>query len=506
MLGPMRALAMLLAALAVARGAIDPATVAVVGSSRDPASAALARDYARSRGVPEANVVLLDAPPGAASLAWPEFASRLLNPLRGELVGRGLLAGRMGAAPDARGRLPFVAEGPQRLRWIVLCRGVPWLIRRDPGPDGKAPGPSPSSEAASVDSELALVALDDGEVAGPKPNPWFGKDPLAADGGGVVRTARLDGPTDAGVRRALAGARLAEARGLRGRAYVDLGGPYRDGDTWLGRVADLARELGFPTDTERTRAPLGRDARFDAPALYFGWYEAAPRGKLAEPDARLAPGAVAFHLHSFSAVALRDAASGWTGSLVEKGAALTFGNAAEPYLGLTVRPDLALAGLAQGLTAGEAAWAATPATSWMGVIVGDPFYRPFAKPLHEQLDPAAAPPDAWTPYPYLRAAEREQLDPEIREALLITGLQRAPSLAGLLAFARHRHAAGKPFAWPNRALPRLDAEDGGLLLEAAVFLKGAGKPAESAELAGRLRERFRQDPARLAALEAALGR
>ena len=198
MLGPMRALAMLLAALAVARGAIDPATVAVVGSSRDPASAALARDYARSRGVPEANVVLLDAPPGAASLAWPEFASRLLNPLRGELVGRGLLAGRMGAAPDARGRLPFVAEGPQRLRWIVLCRGVPWLIRRDPGPDGKAPGPSPSSEAASVDSELALVALDDGEVAGPKPNPWFGKDPLAADGGGVVRTARLDGPTDAG--------------------------------------------------------------------------------------------------------------------------------------------------------------------------------------------------------------------------------------------------------------------------------------------------------------------
>ncbi len=502
----MRALPLLLVAVALARGAIDPASVAVV-ASRDPESAALARDYARSRKIPDANVILLDLPAtAAAAVGWPDYSRLILNPLRRELRARGLLAGAAGKAPDARGRIPFVAEGPQRLRWIVLCRGVPWLIRRDPGPDGKVPGASPASEAASVDSELALVAQADGDPAGSRPNPWFGKDAEDDAARATVRTARLDGPTAADVRRALAGARLAETRGLRGRAYVDNGGPYREGDIWLGRVASLCRELGFPTDVEDTRAPLGADARFDAPALYFGWYEASPRGKLAEADARLAPGAVAFHLHSFSAVDLRDARKGWTGPLVAKGAALTFGNVAEPYLGLSIRPDTLLAGLARGMTAGEAAWAATPAVSWMGVVVGDPFYRPFATPLHEQLDPRRHPADALSGYPYLRAAGLEQADPNLREALLLSGLQRSASLAGLLDYARHRRSLGLPFEWPNRALPRLGEEDTGLLVEASVFLRQAGKPAESAELAERVRARFRSDPGRLRAAESALAR
>ena len=504
MMPAMRALAILLSALSVARAAIDPGTVAVVASARDPESVALARDYARSRGVPEANVILLEVPAAAAaSVDWAGYSRLILNPLRAELARRGLVTGAPGEVPDARGRLPLLADGDPKVRWIVLCRGLPWLIRRDPGPDGKARGPSADSESASVDSELALLAMPDGEVAGARPNPWFGKAEEDASTRRIIRTARLDGPTAAGVRRALDGARLAEERGLRGRAYVDTGGPYRDGDLWLGRVGTLARQLGFPTDIETTRAPIGADARFDAPALYFGWYEASPRGKLAEPEARLAPGAIALHLHSFSAVALRDT-RGWTGSLVEKGAALTFGNVAEPYLGLTVRPDLALAGLAKGLTAGEAAWSATPVVSWMGVVVGDPLYRPFELPLHEQLDPRRHPADALSGYPYIRAAELSGHDAEIREALLVSGLQRSASLANLLAYARDRKAAGKPFEWPNRALPRLDAEDTGLLLEAARFLRQSGRPAEAAELADRLRTRFRADPGRLKAVEAAL--
>ncbi len=501
----MRALPLLLVAFALARAAIDPATVAVV-ASRDPESAALARDYARSREIPEANVILLDLPATAqASVGWGDYSRLILNPLRAELGARGLLTGKMAEATDARGRRAFAAEGPQRLRWIVLCRGMPWLIRRDPGPDGKAPGASPASEAASVDSELALIAAPDTDPAGARPNPWSGKPVAEPPASAAIRTARLDGPTDADVRRALAGARFAEARGLRGRAYVDNGGPYKEGDDWLRRVASLCRDLGFPTDVEATRAPLAELARFDAPALYFGWYEASPKGKLADPEARLAPGAVAFHLHSFSGVELRSATRGWTGPLVAKGAALTFGNVAEPYLGLTLRPDALLAGLAGGLTAGEAAWAATPSVSWMGVIVGDPFYRPFATPLHEQLDPALRPADAWSGYPYLRAAGREQVDPELREALLVTGLQRSASVAGLLDYARHRQAAGKPFEWPNRALPRLDTEDPGLLLEAAAFLRKAGKTRAAEELAGRLRQRLPSDPARRKTWEKALG-
>lgn len=499
------ALPLLLASLSGA--GIDPSTVVVVGSSRDPESASLARDYARSRAIPDGNLVLLDLPPSAAaSVSWAEYAALILNPLREELARRGLVEGRPGGPRDARGRSAFEATGDPRARWLVLCRGLPWLIRRDPGPDGREPGPSPASEAASVDSELALLALPDGDPAGHRPNPWFGKAEESAETRRLIRTARLDGPTTAGVRRALAGARLAEERGLRGRAYVDRGGPYREGDAWLGRVEQQCRALGFPTTVDTARTPLGGDARFDAPALYFGWYEPTPKGRVAEAGARLAPGAVAFHLHSFSAAALRDARNGWTGSLVEKGAGLTFGNVAEPYLALTVRPDIALAGLARGLTAGEASWAATPAVSWMGVVVGDPLYRPFATGLPEQLDPRRHPADAWSAYPYLRAASLEQVEPEIREALLGTGLQRSPCLAALLEFARHRRAAGKPFAWPNRALPRLAEEDTGLVLEAARFLREAGRTAEAGELMGLLRERFREDPARLASLEKAAER
>lgn len=506
--GAMRTAAALLALLAgAARAAIDPATVAVVASARDPESVQLARDYARARSVPEANVVLLELPAGAAeSVSWADYSKLVLNPLRAELARRGLLSGRPSGPADARGRIPLAGTGEPRARWIVLCRGLPWLIRRDPGTDGKTPGASPASEAAAVDSELALIAMPDEDPAGQRPNPWFGRTEESESTRRLVRTARLDGPTATGVRRALAGARLAEERGLRGRAYVDRGGPYREGDAWLERVERQCRALGFPTSSESTRAPLAEEARFDAPALYFGWYEPSPRGRLAQPDARLAPGAVAFHLHSFSAAALRNAQSGWTGALVEKGAALTFGNVAEPYLALTVRPDMAMAALAQGFTAGEAAWAATPAVSWMGVIVGDPLYRPFATPLSDQLAPGRHPADRWSAYPYLRAAGLEQVEPELREALLVTGLQRSPCLAALLEFARHRQAAGKPFNWPNRALPGLSEEDTGLVLEAARFLRQAGRSADAEELTALLRERYRDEPARLRAVEEAAAR
>jgi uncharacterized protein (TIGR03790 family) len=497
---------LLLLSIALTRGQIDPSTVVVVGASREPASAALARDYARSRSIPEGNVVLLDLPRSAvASVSWADYSRLILNPLRAELARRGLVRGRPGGAPDARGRAAFAADGDPKARWLVLCHGLPWLIRPEPGPDGKAPGPTPTSDAASVDSELAMLIGEDGDPRGHRPNPWFGQTAETPATRRLIRTARLDGPSVEAVRRSLAGARLAEERGLRGRAYIDRGGPYRDGDLWLERVERQARELGFPTTVDTARTPLGGDTRFDAPALYFGWYEATPKGRVAEADARLAPGAIAFHLHSFSAVALRDGKRGWTAALVDKGAGLTVGNVAEPYLGLTVRPDVLLAGLAGGMTAGEAAWSATPAVSWMGVIVGDPLYRPFATPLGEQLDTRRHPADPWSSYAYLRAAGLEQVEPELREALLGTGLQRSPCLAALLEFARHRQAKGKPFTWPNRALPRLAEEDSGLLLEAALFLREAGMTRESGELVGLLRGRFAGDPERLGRLTERFG-
>jgi hypothetical protein len=77
---------------------------------------------------------------------------------------------------------------------------------------------------------------------------------------------------------------------------------------------------------------------------------------------------------------LHDRTARWCAPLLDHGAAATLGNVWESYLTLTVHFDLLNARLLDGFTLGEAAWAATPGLSWMNVVIGDPLYRPFAKP------------------------------------------------------------------------------------------------------------------------------
>jgi len=93
------------------------------------------------------------------------------------------------------------------------------------------------------------------------------------------------------------------------------------------------------------------------------------------------PGAVAYHLHSFSAQTIRSKTAHWVGPLLSAGAAATLGCVYEPYLALTPNVDVFFARLFQGYSFGEAAYASQQAVSWQTTVVGDPLYRPFAKPL-----------------------------------------------------------------------------------------------------------------------------
>ncbi len=119
-------------------------------------------------------------------------------------------------------------------------------------------------------------------------------------------------------------------------------------------------------------------------ALYYGWYAGSVTGPFARPDFHLVPGAIAVHIYSFSASTLRDSNTNWVASLVSKGAAASLGNAYEPYLQLTSRLDTFNDRLLHGFTFAESAYMATPALSWMSVMVGDPLYRPYASRL--QID------------------------------------------------------------------------------------------------------------------------
>ena len=133
--------------------------------------------------------------------------------------------------------------------------------------------------------------------------------------------------------------------------------------------------------------------------MYFGWYAQDVAGPFTREDFRFAPGAVACHIHSFSATSVRDPFHWWVGPLLNKGAAAALGNVYEPYLTLTTHLDIFADRLFDGFTLAEAAWAATPGLSWMNTVVGDPLYRPgiYWKNQEFDLDSAIGSAGAETP-------------------------------------------------------------------------------------------------------------
>jgi len=116
------------------------------------------------------------------------------------------------------------------------------------------------------------------------------------------------------------------------------------------------------------------------------------------------PGAIAYHLHSFSASTIRSTTENWCGPLLAKGATATMGCVNEPYIAFTPNIAFFLQTLANDYTFGEAAWAAQSALSWQTTVIGDPLYRPFGKSpqlLHAQLLRHDSPLLEWS---YLRLA------------------------------------------------------------------------------------------------------
>jgi uncharacterized protein (TIGR03790 family) len=302
---------------------------------------------------------------------------------------------------------------------------------------------------AAVDSELALLAQGPAPAVGFQVNPLFNVA-RAADVSAqlVVKVARLDGPTWADARALVTSALEAERRGLIGRYYVDLGGPHAVGDRWLDDARARLADLGYFGDVERSPAVLGLADRFDAPAFYFGWYAGAVTGPFLREGFRFPAGAIALHIHSYSAATLRSATEQWCGPLIARGAAATFGNVFEPYLELTLHPDLLLARLAAGDALGDAACFATPVLGWQGVVVGDPLYRPFRVGLEQQVARAAELPAALAGYVHARQVavlDRLGLQEEAR-AVLVRGLRDQPSLPLALAAARFEIARGEPAA------------------------------------------------------------
>jgi uncharacterized protein (TIGR03790 family) len=365
----------------------------------------IALHYATRRDLPTNHIVGLDLPT-TENMSRDEFTKKLQRPLLDWLTAGGWFQFQpvqLPAGSDQPART-VTKLTRSRVRYLVACFGVPVRIDSDAGlsePGMDKVRPELRRNGASVDSELALLPIVHQTylLAGPIGNVFYGVTNafFLHPTNGLLMVTRLDGPT-APIARALVDKALdAETNGLWGRAYFDTRGltntSYKLGDDWIRNAAQLARRFGFETVLDEKPETFPASFPVSQVALYAGWYDTHASGPFAQPKPEFMPGAIAYHLHSYSAASIRSSSQHWVGPLLARGVAATMGCVDEPYLEGT--PDVAMfvARLFRGFTFGEAAYAAQNALSWQATIVGDPLYRPFGsspQSLHEQLEAAGS--------------------------------------------------------------------------------------------------------------------
>ncbi len=354
------------------------AATIVVFNSSNPESVELAKFYAEKRGIARNHLVGL-ACSGDEEISRDDYDRTIRDPLRETFAKRKWWTLR--ESPDAP---PTVTANS--VRFVALIKGMPLKIKvaeNYPG-DKTASGPIAGRNDASVDSEIAVLARFSLEISGALTNPYFQSyRPIReVKDAGLMLVCRLDAPSAGIVRRMITDSIEAEKNGLWGRAYVDgahnTSGGLQIGDQWLAQIPEQLRKVGIPAVYDDRPEIFPDGFPMNDCALYYGWYTATAAGPFADPAFHFTPGAVAVHIHSFSASTLRDPNAGWAGPLLAKGAAATIGNVYEPYLQLTAFLNVLNDRLLHGFTFAESAYMATPAVSWMGVAIGDPLYRPYA--------------------------------------------------------------------------------------------------------------------------------
>jgi uncharacterized protein (TIGR03790 family) len=363
-----------------------PGETVVVFNPDYAQSRELAEYYAEKRGIPKDRLIGL-ALPIEDSISREQYDKLIRKPLFETFVRRGWwkLAQAEVTDPETSQPKQAMLVGESGVRVVCLMRGVPFQIRREQ----EKPITSKEDEA-SVDSELCTLGMPRATLAGAVRNPYFDQAvrfQMYQGAPGMLLVGRLDAPDADTVKRMIDDALHAEEVGLRGRAVIDLAlktGAYQEGEDWLTRSAILFREHGVPVFIDKEEPLIADHWPLPDTAFYFGWYTATVSGAVGSPSFKFMPGAIACHLHSFSAAAVRSPDRHWVGPLLKQGAAVALGNVFEPYLSLTVHFDVLNRRLLEGYTVAEAAWCATPVLSWMNVVCGDPLYRPYARGPVEQ--------------------------------------------------------------------------------------------------------------------------
>lgn len=367
--------------------------VVVVYNSIIPESKTIAEYYALKRGVPTNQVFGFNLPTGE-DMSRGEYEALLQFPLAKALKDNKLwhFESRLVPATNREPEKVIWKIDESKIRYAVLCYGVPVRITQDPSyQDNTTPqksGPEMRRNEAAVDNELALLPLINEKVPlnGPVRNPLYmtTNEAVLRPTSGILLVTRIDGPTAEIAHGLVDKALQGERDGLWGRTYFDVRNvtdpAYKLGDDWIRNASEVCRHLGFDTVVDENPGTFPASFPMSQIAIYIGWYDANVSGPFARPTVEFMPGAFAYHLHSYSAKPFRSTTQAWVGPLLAKGATITMGCVEEPYLSGTPDMTVFTARLVyNGMSFGEAAYASEPVLSWQTTVVGDPLYRPFGQ-------------------------------------------------------------------------------------------------------------------------------
>jgi uncharacterized protein (TIGR03790 family) len=382
----------------------------VVYNSEMPKSKEVAMHYARLREVPDNQVIGLPMEK-TETISRAQFETSIYKPLYQFFKDQELFETEYEIVPATRERPGTIFQNliKSKIRYLVLCYGVPVRIKEDDAlvePAEEAMRVELRYNRAAVDHELSWFGRDPKRVtlAGPIENPVFGtqKATEIKPENGVMIVGRLDGPSVEIAKGLVDKAMQAEEEGLWGRAYFDARGlktgSYLQGDTWIRNAAQLVARAGFETVLDDQSKTFAASDPLSHIAFYAGWYAAHVSGPFQRDEVEFMPGAIAYHLHSYSASILRTSDKHWAGPLLKKGATATMGCVYEPYLGATPDIGVFFERLLMGFSFGEAAYASQRVLSWQTTVVGDPLYHPLSKPvelLQMELTEKKSPLLAW---------------------------------------------------------------------------------------------------------------
>ena len=403
--------------------ALVPADVVLIANKNMPESLAVAEHYRNKRGVPNENVIVLELPT-SEDISRRDYDLHLVAPLRAALKDRKdrvkVLLCIYGVPLHIAGREPNEKEkaqlaevqselGPvrERLKQLQerlkrLAAGArkiwksPRVLRRNGSRFSRKKQHwrigrqwlSGAESQAAVDSELMLLWWENYELRRWVVNPLHFQYPREhrQNQQPVLMTARLDGPTPAIAKRLVDDAVEVEAKGLKGKVYVDARDsrydPKADSGYGYGGYDESMREMArLLKDEVKMDVTLDNKPAVFPPgscpecALYCGWYSHA---NFVDSN-QFVKGAVAWHLASSEAVSLRRKDSKlWCPNILEKGACATLGPVAEPYTLGFPKPAEFFGFLVTGeFTLVECYARSLILTSWMTTLIGDPLYNPF---------------------------------------------------------------------------------------------------------------------------------